>query len=202
LTAAQTATLLSAAESDPLHALWVLLLFTGVRIGEALALQWSDIDGERLTIRRTLVRNSDYSLGFNEPKTAKSRRTVTLPGIGVSALQQHRTKQLRDILATGSNYQRQDLIFPNSMGAPLFHERVRRRWRKLLHKAGLPQIRLYDTRHTHASLLLAAGVNPKVVSERLGHSSIVLTLNTYTHVIPELDQQAATTLETLILKHG
>jgi integrase len=175
-------------------------LFTGMRPEEYLALQWSDIDFDRstATVRRALVQHKK-SWSFEEPKTARSRRSVFLPAQLLKKLKMHKLEQAKRRLKTGNQWQAFDLVFCSEIGTPLSIPNLTYRYyRPLLAKAKLPQIRLYDLRHTCATLLLIAEENPKVVSERLGHSTIVLTLDTYSHVLPTMQQGATAKLEKLI----
>jgi integrase len=198
-TPAQARTFLEKAEVDRFHALWVLLVTTGLRPGEALALRWSDYDGERVRVQRTLVRRAGIGIRFEEPKTDRSRRSVPLTTAAVRALTSHRKRQAEDRLRAGTAWQDEDLIFANRRGAPLdWHIVSRDYFKPLLARAELPRIRPYDLRHTCATLLLAAGENPKVVSERLGHATITLTLDTYTHVLPDMQQAATERMERLL----
>lgn len=175
-------------------------LLTGMRPEEYLALQWSDIDFARGTaiVRRALVWHKK-SWSFEEPKTARSRRMVFLPAPLLKKLSQHKRKQAEQRLLAGSEWQAFDLIFCSETGTPLSIPNLTYRYfRPILEKAELSRIRLYDLRHSCATLLLMAEENPKVVSERLGHSTIVLTLDTYSHVLPTMQQQATARLEKLL----
>jgi integrase len=199
LTPDQAKALLDAARGDRLEALYVVALTSGLRLGELLALRWADLDGERgeLHVRRTLVR-TQAGLSFNEPKTAKGRRTVRLPSFAVAALREHRARQLEERLRIGPAWDGQDLIFPNEVGRPIDRQNlIRRSFKKLLQKAGLPDVRFHDLRHTAATLLLRLGEHPKVVQERLGHSTISVTMDVYSHVLPDMQRQAAEKLDTL-----
>lgn len=183
---------LTAAREDRYSALWELLLMTGMRPGEALALKWSDIDGTKIRIQRNLVRHSNGEHELKEPKTPRARRTVVLPSSTVEALQAHRRVQIQERLKAGPGYENLDLVFAASNGSPLdWRVVVQRHFNQVIKKAGLPRIRPYDLRHTSATLLLAAGVNVKVVSERLGHQTAALTLDTYSHVLPDMQEKAA-----------
>jgi integrase len=115
----------------------------------------------------------------------------------MEALTEHRSKQRRQIIAAGRKYRKQEYIFANTVGEPLDPSRVSKRWKVLLKAAGLPPFRLYDARHTHATHLLLAGENPKVIQERLGHASVTLTLDTYSHVIPAMQAGTVDRLEAL-----
>lgn len=163
-----------------------------MRPEEFLAVQWADIDFERNTVqvRRALVRhNKKWS--FNEPKTVRSRRNVVLPAALMHKLIKHKENQIIQKLSYIDVWEDNDLVFCSEFGTPHSIPNLTYRYfRPILLKAGLPQIRLYDLRHTHATLLLMAEENPKVVAERLGHSTIVLTLDTYSHVLPTMQKRA------------
>lgn len=189
---------LVASRADRWHALWDLLTMSGLRPGEALGLKWSDIVNDSLSVQRSLVGCGErWTLA--EPKTRRSRRTVPLASSTVQALQTHRRQQVEERLRTGEAYADNNLIFANSSGMPLdIRNLTTRHFRKILRSAGLKEIRLYDLRHTAATLMLAAGVNPKVASERLGHSTIVLTMDTYSHVLPDMQQDAVDRVDRLL----
>jgi integrase len=174
---------LELARSDRLHPLWLLLAMTGMRRGEALGLRWSDVDLERaqLSVRQTLVPVGSRIV-ISKPKTARGRRVVALDSVTVAALRKLRS----DSLSGGG-----DLVFLEHDGRPLDPSRVSRRFRKLVARSGLPKIRLHDLRHTHATLALQAGVHPKIVSERLGHATVSLTLDVYSHAIGHMQAEAA-----------
>jgi integrase len=185
---------LAAARSSPHYALFALMLTTGLRPSEALALRWQDVDTQRHAVRVTRsVKRIRGAWVFEEPKTKRSRRVVDYPASFSETLLAHRARQTELLGAC-------ELVFPNVDGGPLFEDNVRKRYFKpLLEVAGLPgTMRLYDLRHTHASLLLLAGVHPKVVSERLGHASIVITLDTYSHVVPSLQRDSADKLGVML----
>lgn len=190
---------LRAAEGTRYEALWQLLLTCGLRPAEAFALRWGDLSGSRLSVQRSLVRTPGCGWALQEPKTARSRRVVALPSSAVRALQKHRAAQAREKLQLGAEYEDHGLMFASEAGAPLHHNNLSVRYFKpLLPKAGLPDLRLYDLRHSAATLRLANGENPKIVSEMLGHASIVLTLDTYSHVLPEMQAASAARLDALL----
>ncbi len=193
----QTQTLLESAtaKADELAPLWNVLLLTGMRPGEARGLKWSDFTGSQLCIQRAIVETEKGAFTFGEPKTKGSRRTIDLPQSTVTALNTHRKQQAAHILASGKRYKRLDLIFANNVGKPLDQSMMAKRWADALTAAKLPSVRLYDARHSHASILLAEGVHPKVVSERLGHASITMTLATYSHVLPRAGKDTAAKLD-------
>ena len=151
-------------------------------------------------MRRTLVWRKGGGWYFGEPKTSRSRRTIPIPRSLVNELADHRRKQVESRLRKGADYQNNDLVFASGEGTPiLLRNLVRRHFQPVLTHARLsPTLRLYDLRHSCATLLLSAGENPKVVSERLGHASIVLTLDTYSHVLPSMQQAATEKLERIL----
>jgi integrase len=181
--------------------LFAFMLTTGVRPSEAFAIRWTDLDLEKATasITRTLQWHKGKGKGFyfDEPKTKGSRRSLPLPASLVQQLREHRAKQAQELLALGI---RTDLAFSNSEGMPLLRRNlIKRHYKPALQAAGLPtDARLYDLRHTCATLLLAAGVHPKVVSERLGHADVTLTLNVYSHVLPGMQEGATVLLERML----
>lgn len=198
-------TFLKVAAMMPHGLIFELALLTGMRPEEYLALQWSDVDMTTgaAQIKRALVRHKK-SWSFEEPKTARSRRTIFLPAPLLRKLAAHKRKQAAARLKLGVGWHAHDLVFCSEEGTPLSIPNLTYRYfRPILEKAKLPRIRLYDLRHSCATLLLMAEENPKVVSERLGHSTIVLTLDTYSHVLPTMQQQATARLEKMLYsKHG
>jgi integrase len=136
---------------------------------------------------------------WSEPKTAKGRRSVPLPAETVAALRAHRAHQLKERLALGTGYRDEDLVFCREDGTTFHPGTFERTFDRLAAQAGLPPIRLHDLRHTFATLALSAGVHPKVVSEILGHASISITLDTYSHAVPAMQEEAATRIAALFL---
>jgi integrase len=247
--------LLATASGQPLHAFVAVALGCGLRLGESLGLQWTDIDLDAGTIqvRRALQRyggdaaarrpllaerrrlnrdlRSAKSAGavqvnapdaarlesqltvvrkrldaiktkvhLVEPKSARSRRTIALPSVTIAALKAHRARQLEARLAAGAEWQEQGFVFTTPIGTPCDPFNLHKRFKALLTEAGLPSFRIHDLRHSCASLLLAQGVNPRVVMETLGHSQISLTLNTYSHVLPPLQKDAAAKMDIVLGK--
>jgi integrase len=189
----QTRALLKAAEGNRLEALYIVAVHTGMRPGEILALRWDDVnfDFGTLQLNRAL---SDGE--FNAPKTARSRRRIKLTAGSVKALRAHRKRQLEERMQKAGLWKDHGLVFPSTVGTPLSHRNVVRSFKALLKRAGLPaSTRLYDLRHTCATLLLSRNVHPKYVQELLGHASIALTLDTYSHVIPGMDGGTASAME-------
>lgn len=197
LSAAETKRLLEAARGDRFEAVYVLAVTAGLRQGEILGLRWDDVDLEdgMLRVRRTLTRvKGRFSLG--QPKTAKSRRSVRLTKTAVEALRAHLSRQLEDVDRAGSLYRDGGLIVATEVGTPVNPTNLRNRsFGPLLARAGLPRVRFHDLRHTCATLLLGRNVNPKIVSEMLGHSSVSITLDIYSHVVPDMQDGAARALE-------
>jgi integrase len=200
-TAEQAERFLDSVAGDRLYALWVFMLTTGVRRGEALGLRWTDLD---LDLGRAAISQTRVAVGYDvvvsDPKTSRSRRTVALDPGTVEVLRAHRKAQLEDRLMFGANWQETGLIFVNSNGEALHPDRVSKLFDRAVAQSDLPRIRLHDLRHTHATLALHAGVHPKIVSDRLGHSSTVVTLDTYSHVVPGLAEAAAATVASLFLR--
>ena len=197
LTSKQARALLEAAQGDRLEALYVLALSTGMRQGELLGLRWGDVDldAARLHVRAIMQRNHE-GIGLREPKTASSRRQIALTGMAVAALRRHRARQLEERLAAGATWQDNDLVFPNTLGKPMeATNMLHRSFKPLLEKASLPDIRFHDLRHSAATLLLKQRVPAKVVSEMLGHSQVGVTLNIYSHVLPDMQAEAAAAME-------
>lgn len=201
LTAAQVRTFLDATRGDRLHALYVMAVTTGMRQGELLGLRWSDIDLDRRRVQITTALQSVTGQApvLAEPKSDHSRRLIILSPAAVTALRQHRPRQLEERLLAGDQWHDQDLVFCTSVGTPLSrHNIVSRYLHPALDKAGLPRIRFHDLRHTAATLLLEQGIHPKVVQEMLGHSQISLTLDTYSHVLPGMLEGAADTMQRVL----
>jgi integrase len=192
LTPEQARTVLNAFRGDRLEALITVALALGLRQGEALGLRWQDVDLNTgtLTVRYQLQRIKGVPT-LVEPKTKGSGRTIALPAPVAEALNEHRVRQLEARLAAGSRWQERGLVFTSTIGTPLDGVKVTRRFQDRLARGGLSRMRFHDLRHSAASLLLAQGVHPRVVMELLGHSDIRLTMNTYSHVIPQLTRDAA-----------
>jgi len=184
---------LEAAKDTPYYALFYTALFTGMRRSELLGLKWNDVDlilGE-VSVTRSLHHLRDGSFVFRQPKTAKGRRTVALPPSAILVLNEHREKQKLDRAMLGILLTDDDLVFSTLDGKPLRPNTITRAWTMLAARVGVKVIRLHDARHTHASLMLKQGIHPKIVQERLGHSTIAVTLDTYSHVAPGLQEVAA-----------
>jgi integrase len=184
---------LDAVSRDPLRPLYVLALTTGMREGELLALKWQDLDldARRLEVRRSIRRISGAGFVEFEPKSARGRRLVVLSSVAVEALRQHRVTQAEERLQAPV-WDDQDRVFPNQVGRPIEPGNLlKRHFYPLLERAGLPHLRFHDLRHSAATLLLAMGVHLKIVQEMLGHSTITVTADLYSHVLPSMQQEPA-----------
>lgn len=192
--------LFEAARGTRMYAVFVLLGTTGMRLGELLGLKWEDVDlaGRRLVIRRALQRQAGKGLLFVEPKTSRSRRTIHLTALAVEALDlhQHHTGLLRQLAR--DRWRESGLVFTSTVGDGMEAGVVNDNLRRLLVKAGLPHIRVHDLRHTVATILLQGGAHPKLVQDLLGHSTVTLTLDTYSHVTPALHMEATRRLDEVI----
>jgi integrase len=198
LDANQVHALLQAASGDREEALFVVAVTTGMRQGEILGLKWQDADlgAGNLSVRRTLA-VTEGGPGFAPPKTAKGRRSIKLTTRAVEALRTHLGRQLEEIEQAGDLYDDHGLVFPNHGGGPMNRSSLTRGpYRRLLKRANLPEsTRFHDLRHTCATLLLSQGVHPKFVQELLGHATISITLDTYSHVLPGMGDRTAAAME-------
>ncbi len=181
---------LEAVEQHRWYSIYVLAIYTGLRQGELLGIHREDVDLERgiINVRHQISAIRGQGLTITDLKTEKSRRPVTLPASALRVL-----SEFIDIVGIKSG-----LLFTTSTGKPISPRNLLRHFRATNEAIGIPHIRFHDLRHTHASLLLAAGVHPKVVQERLGHSQISLTLDTYSHLIPSMQTEAAEKFESII----
>lgn len=192
---------LNAAEGTRLGTLFILAFHTGCRPGELLGLQWADLNTANRTLRiqRTIVWRKGGEWYLSDPKTALSRRTLPMTDVLLEKLAQQRTRQLEERLKAGKAWTDHGFIFASEIGEPYSQESLRYRFKQILKAAGLSaSFTPYDARHTTATLLMASGMNPKVVSERLGHSQIGITLQTYTHVSPGMQAEASEQMDRLI----
>lgn len=194
-TGEQARQFLASTATDTWHAAWVLALTTGLRRGELLGLRWRDIDLEagRLAVTQTRIAVG-YDAQSSAPKTDRSRRSIALDPDTVAVLRSHRKRQVEDRLAWGEAWVDSGLVFVREDGSPIHPQRTSQAFERAVKKAGVPMIRFHDLRHTMATLALKAGVHPKVVQERLGHSSIAITLDTYSHVIEGMQEAAAASI--------
>jgi integrase len=180
-------------EGHRLHAAFLLLATTGMRRGEALGLRWSDVElatGRASIVQTVIVVNHTATIG--SPKTDAGRRTVALDPGTVTALREHRKRQLAERMLMGEGFTDHGLVFCRPDGGPLHSERFSRTFTEQTARVGLPRIRLHDLRHTWATLALSAGVHPRVAQERLGHATVEITLGIYSHVTDGLHDDDAT----------
>lgn len=199
-------TFLDAVHGDRHEPLYALAITTGLRPEELYGLRFSDVDLPhlRLTVNQVIARTRGKRgekmprFVISAPKTERSRRTIDFPRFiaGLIEAQSSTVEQLRAL--AGGSWQEHGLVFPSNVGTPLDERNALRRFQEICGENGLPKLRLYDLRHTHASLLIHEGVHPKRISERLGHSSIKLTMDTYGHLFEGSDRDSADTMERLL----
>jgi integrase len=187
-------------QNDRLHPLWVLIATTGMRRGEALGLRWVDLDVEagRLRVVRTITQTRS-AVVVGEPKTARGRRAVALDGSTVAVLRDHRRRMLEERLLVGPDFVDHGLVFHQPDGRSLRPDAVSDAFLRRVARYGQPRLTLHGLRHTWATLALEQGVHPRVVQERLGHSTIAITLGIYSHVAPTLHDEAAQLVADMIL---
>jgi integrase len=192
--------LLAACADHSLYDLLHVALTTAARLGELLALQWGDIDWQSGTLRitRSAQRLPGKGIVFHAPKTHRSIRPIALSPVTRRILKSHRVAQSEQRLAVGAVYEDHDLVFANPLGRPLDGTAVTKRFQQIALGAGLGHVRFHDLRHTAATLMLSAGTHPKVVQERLGHATINITLDTYSHVLPDMQREAAIMIDNLL----
>lgn len=190
---------LASAADERTYPLWVVLGSTGMRRGEALGAHWTDVDLEaaRWQVRRTLVAIG-HELHDSTPKTDHGRRSVALDAGTVRVLRDWRKRQLEERMAWGPAWTDTGRVFTREDGTDLHPERVSERFDRLVKRSKLPRLTVHGLRHTHATLALEAGIHPKVVQERLGHSSVAFTLDRYSHAIPAMQEDAAETVARLV----
>ena len=193
LTEEQARKLLEVAKGSRIEALLLVTLTTGMRRGELLALHWDDIDLEKgvLYVQRTVSHVPHYGYVESEPKTQAGRRRIMLSSVAIDALKAHRISQDKERLEVGEKWSDRGIVFANYSGGFLRSDTVLNLFYQLLKDAGLPPMRFHDLRHSAATILFVAGVNPKVIQELLGHSKGSITLEVYSHVLPSMQQEAA-----------
>ncbi|MEE8530661.1 MAG: site-specific integrase [Hyphomicrobium sp.] len=196
LTEGETAKLIAVVKTSRVYVAVMLALTTGLRRGEVLALRWADIDLDSagLAVNQSLEQTRG-GLRFKAPKTSKSRRAVALPALAVEILREHRIAQTKERLALGSAYEDNGLVCARQDGSPWPPDTFSTAFASLIRRSNIPHLRFHDLRHTHATQLLRQGVHPKIVSERLGHSTIAITLDTYSHVLPGMQEDAAAKID-------
>jgi integrase len=201
-TADEVKRFLSYAQDDTYHPYWLLAVATGMRRGELLGLRWQDVDiaRSRVHVRQSVTVGKRGAPIFQEPKTPKARRVVPIPVEVTAALHAHRVRQNAIRLACGPAWRDHDLVFTVADGGPINPGNLLRNMRAIIAKANkdakkdnerLPVLTIHALRHTHATLLLQQGQNAKVIQERLGHANISMTLSTYSHVLPDMQEHAS-----------
>jgi integrase len=198
-TADQVAIFLRAVKGDRLEALWRVFALTGMRRGEALGLRWTDVD-EKAGSVEVVQQVTDYAgeIAISEPKTGGSARQIRLDAVTVASLKAHRKRQLEERVAWGDGYEDHGLVFCRENGTPLRPVTITRSLPAVAEEVGLPKLTPHGLRHTWATLALRRGIHPKVVADRLGHSSVTVTLDRYSHVTASLDADAAEQVAALI----
>ncbi|MFC1847536.1 tyrosine-type recombinase/integrase [Chloroflexota bacterium] len=201
MTEADIHILLEYTRETPYYALFYLAIFTGMRRSELLALRWIDIDLilSQISVSRTLHQLHNRDIVIRQTKTDKGRRLIALSPSTTSVLREYRTQQETTRGTLGLNLTDADLVFSQYDGKPLLPDSITQAWRHIAKISGLDGIRPHDARHTHASLMLKQGIHPKIVQERLGHASIQITLDTYSHIAPGLQQAAANCFDDILL---
>ena len=198
LTFEQVNALLDAMGKSQYYGIVFMAIYTGMRKGEILGLRWKDVNLEAGTIKvtQTLQRVIGKGLVYGEPKTGSSRRTIHVSLSVVELLKEIKVRQTENKLQYGPEYQDHGLVFCQKIGKPIDQQQMRKTYKAALRRAGLPDIRFHDLRHTHASLLLSEGSTPlKVVQERLGHSRPSITADVYSHALPHMQKEAANLFE-------
>ncbi|MCE5255000.1 MAG: site-specific integrase [Actinomycetia bacterium] len=184
-------------------AAYLLAATTGMRRGEVLGLTWDDVDldARTVSVRQTLL-SINYKVQLSEPKTQRSKRCIALDAYTVAVLKEHRARQEKEHSPGAGQHQGNGFVFTTEEGLPVQPDNFSKLFDTAVKKSGLPRIRFHDLRHTAATLALREGIHPKVVSERLGHSTVSLTLDLYSHAIPALQQEAADRLAALVFSDG
>jgi integrase len=197
----QVRVFLSACEGEPLEALYWLALSTGMRRGELLGLKWDDIafDTGRLSVQRSIGR-AKGGLVIDAPKTARGRRQVKLIGPAIAALRAHKARQAEIRLREGPEWRDGGFVFTTSIGTVIDPRNLDDDYRRMVARAGLPMIRFHDLRHSAATTALLQNIHPKIVAEMLGHSRVSVTLDLYSHVLPDMQDEAAMKIEAALTR--
>jgi integrase len=201
LTDSQVRVFLSASRGLRFEALFWMAVFTGLREGELFGLKWVDLNWEKkhLQVQRQLQRIKGEGMVFTEPKTATGKRMIVLSTATVAKIHEQLDHLQQERNVAGNKWQEYDLMFPSTFGTPMDPSNMYKDFKGTLKMADLPDIRFHDLRHTAATLMLQQGTHPKIVQERLGHSDISLTMNTYSHVLPSLQEDAAEKMDEILI---
>jgi integrase len=196
----QTAILIESVKNHALYIPVLLAVTTGLRRGEILGLRWCDVDLERakLSVTQTLIRTDKGGIHFKQPKRKMSRRSVSLPSMLVDVLRKHRAERAEQLLSFGVGWNEQGLICSRPAGEPIHPGTLTSKFSHFVKTQDIPKVRFHDLRHTHATQLFKDGIHPKVVQERLGHSTIAVTLDLYSHVLPGMQEDAASRVDTAL----
>lgn len=197
----QVAATLHKLHGHEFYSIAALALATGMRRGELLGLLWADVDleGASLRVERSLEETTAGGVRFKAPKTKHGRRTISLPPSAVSVLREHRVRQLERRLALGLGRSTGDaLVFANMEGSPISPRWHSREWLRVCVALSLPRVKFHALRHTHASALIAAGLDVVAISRRLGHANPTVTLNVYAHLFVKTDTAAASAIEDIL----
>ncbi|MGG0753745.1 tyrosine-type recombinase/integrase [Brevibacillus laterosporus] len=200
----QTNKFLQSAKVDSIqyYIIYLLALYTGMRRGEILGLRWKDVDLSegKISVAQNLSYTVNKGLIFQEPKTRSSKRLIAITDIVVEELKKYKAEQSKLRQLFGESYEDLDLVVCNANGKPIHPRNLTTHFNKLVKAVAIPKIRFHDLRHTHATLMLQLGEHPKIVSERLGHSGIEMTMDTYSHVLPNMQKEAAQRFENFMHK--
>ncbi|MEI5679563.1 MULTISPECIES: site-specific integrase [unclassified Mesorhizobium] len=196
--ASQTATLIDELRPTRMFIPTLLAVMCGLRRGEALALRWRNVDleGKSIAVIESAEQTKD-GVRYKEPKSGKAR-TVAMSSTVVTELKAHRARQAEEQLRLGVRPEAESFVVAQVDGSPLQPRSLTHEWVRVIGKTSLPRIRFHDLRHTHASQMLSSGVHPKIASERLGHSTIGITLDLYSHVMPGMQADAAEQVDAAI----
>jgi integrase len=197
----QATVFLDSARPHRLYALFYLILSSGLRQGEALALRWTEVETDHLVVRRTITRVAGR-VEFTTPKTKRGERIVTLPPDTAEVLAQHRQRQDAERARAGEIYNALGLVFCNEIGGLITPMALHHVWRRLQDRASVPRIRLHDLRHMHVSLLVQRGVDPRTIADRIGHTDAAFTLRRYSHMFELHRRVAAVSLADLLGRQG
>ena len=202
-TTEETLSLLEQLEGNRLQLPVLLAVTTGMRRGEILGLRWKDIDldKKRLCIRQIVIETREYGLEVKQPKTDSSSRTIALPRIAIEAIKKYRVEQAQLCLQLGKGLTPESMLFDEFSGLNI-PNRITVNFRSFIKTHGFKHVTFHDLRHTHATHLLEQNIHPKIVSERLGHSTIALTMNTYSHVMPTMQEEAANKVDDMLGNSG
>ncbi|WP_165423558.1 tyrosine-type recombinase/integrase [Ktedonosporobacter rubrisoli] len=198
LSDAEAQKLIRIVRESGLEAILLMAVTTAMRRGELLSLRWSDIDLDSCTLRikHTVNRLAGYGFVENDPKSSYSRRKIVLPHVVIDALKRHQERQ-NAYKSSAKKWVDRDLVFPNTQGNFLKPDRLLKMFQKALDQADLPHMRFHDLRHSAATILLQMGIHPKVVQELLGHSTIAMTMDVYSHLLPSMHKDAMNGMDDL-----